>query len=275
MKQTISKLAAIPGYPRLVFAVGLVLAAGIAFGWTPFQSQSRIRVLAAPGPESEILTFVRDRHPELGLDVTVASADYVSALTNGDVDVASVDTHVGLRERVRNTGAALVSAGETVTKPLGFYAARGTMPAEFVAGTTVILPAERLAQSRALLLLYSSGYVTFTRDADTNLTVDEVRGNPKELSFVALASADRLAALQTLKSVLVALEYDEAATLALQPARDAKLMEDGFSPFASVLAVREVDAKAPWVGALVNAYRETEVKSFILRTYKDSVRRPW
>jgi D-methionine transport system substrate-binding protein len=187
----------------------------------------------------------------------------------------SVHTRVGLRERVRNTGAALVSAGETVTKPLGFYAARGTTPAEFVAGTTVLLPAEKLAQARALLLLYSSGYVTFTRDADTNLTLREVRGNPKELTFTALSGLERSKAVQAPNTALVALEYDEAAALGLQPARDAKLMEDGFSPFANVLAVRDLDAKAPWVGALVNAYRETEVKSFILRTYKDSVRRPW
>jgi D-methionine transport system substrate-binding protein len=275
MKHGISKLTSIPGYSRLVLGVGLLLAASIAFGWTPFQNRSHIRILAAPGPESEILRFVRDRHPELGLDVTVSAEDYVSALTGGDVDVASADTHVGFREQVRNTSAALVSAGETVTKSLGFYASPGAALAQFTAGTTVVLPVEKRAQARALLLLYSSGYVTFTRDADTNLTLNEVSGNPKELTFVAAPQPERLATLRAPGSVLVALEYDEAATLGLQPARDAKLMEDGFSPFANVLVVRERDASAPWLKALVSAYRETEVKTFILRTYNDSVRRPW
>lgn len=274
MKQVISKLTSILGYSRVAGVVGLLLAIGVAFGWAPFHDEPVLRALAAPGPEAEILTFIGERHPEFGLRVVVSTQDYVAALTNGDVDVASADTNVGFRERSDTTGVALARLGETITKPFGFYSSVSSA-AHFVPGTTVVLPTERSAQSRALLLLYSSGYVTLTRDADTDLALDEVRGNPKELVFVALPEVERVAKLRAPGAVLVALDYDEAAKAGLQPARDARLMEDGFSPFANVLIVRQSDVTTPRVQALLSAYRESEVKSFILQSYNDSVRRPW
>lgn len=274
MNKVIPTFKSVSVYLRATSIVGLLLVVGLPVASAPMNFLLRTRVLAAPGPEADTLTFIRDRHPELNLEVTVAHGDYVSALTSGDVDVASMDTHVGLRERLNATGAHLVAAGETLTKPLGFYAPAGGL-AQLATGTGVIVPAERQAQARALLLLYSAGHVTFTRDTNTDLSLAEITGNPKKLELSALSRRERLAKMQTAAPVLIALDYDEASKVGLQPARDARLMEDAFSPFASVLIVRAEDAEAPWLKALQRAYHSKDVKTFLLRTYNDSVRRPW
>lgn len=261
---------------RVLGLLSLLLAAGLAFGWVPFVQPRQPRLLAAPGPEAEIATFIRDQHPELGLQVVVGSTDYVAALSTGEVDVASTDNQVGLAARLSaSTGTDLVPVASTITTPIALYSRRGAA-AQLRDGAHVVLPNERQSQSRALLLLFSSGFVTFNRDPGTDLRLEDVTGNPKHLTFSVAPAVARVALAQTSGDTrLITLEYAEAAPLGLQPARDAVLIEDAFSPFANVLVVRRGDVGAPWLTALFDAYRRPDVKAFILHHFNDSVRRPW
>ena len=211
---------------RVLGLLSLLLAAGLAFGWVPFIQPRQPRLLAAPGPEAEIATFIRDQHPELGLQVVVGSADYVAALSSGEIDVASTDNQVGLAARLSTnagTGTELVPLASTITTPIALYARRGTS-AQLRDGAHVVLPNERQSQSRALLLLFTSGFVTFNRDPGTDLRLDDVTGNPKHLTFSVAPAVTRVALAQTSGDArLITLEYAEAAPLGLQPARDAVL----------------------------------------------------
>lgn len=272
---------------RWVGLLSILTALGLAFGWAPFAEPRQPRVLAAPGPEAEIATFIRDQHPELGLHIAQAGvekpgsiakprgSDYFAALTTGEADVISAGNQVTLAARLDETATELVAVASTVTTPIAIYSRRGAA-SRLGEGAHLVLPSEPQSQSRVLLLLFSSGFVTFDRDPGTDLRLENVTGNPKHLTFSVAPAVARLALAQTSGDArLVTLEYPEAAALGLQPARDAQLMEDAFSPFANVLVVRRDDVGAPWLTALLDAYRTPQVKAFILHHFNDSVRRPW
>lgn len=286
MNVAISKFRKLWGF-RWVGLLSILVAVGWAFGWAPFVEPRQPRLLAAPGPETEIATFIRDQHPELGLHIvqvgpatpgTVAKpggGDYLTALARGEADVVSAGNQVSLAERLAETTTDLVAVASTVTTPIALYSRRSAAT-PLRDGAHVVLPSEPQSQSRVLLLLFSSGFVTFDRDPGVDLRLANVTANPKHLTFSVAPAVARLALAQTSGDArLITLEYAEAAALGLQPARDAVLMEDAFSPFANVLVVRRDDVGASWLTALLETYRTPQVKAFILHHFNDSVRRPW
>jgi ABC-type metal ion transport system substrate-binding protein len=73
----------------------------------------------------------------------------------------------------------------------------------------------------------------------------------------------------------VVMPFSTAMNLGLYPARDSLVIEDGHSPYAGILAVKDKDKDAPWVSQLIKAYHSEKVKAFILSQFNGSVRRPW
>jgi D-methionine transport system substrate-binding protein len=258
--------------------IALALLSLFLVGWSLLPRAPKHPGLAVGvlgGPEAEVLEFVRSKHPELELNVVRYDrpSQLRAALKAGDLAAASFETGVTLHET--NSDSDLDSAGLTLTLPLSFYSKRVKSLSEVGPGSVVAISSEPEAQSRALLLLFSSGLIGFPEELAARVRLADVTGNPHHFELRALPPNALGAALTD--ASLVALEYQAAAQLALAPARHALLMEDGFSPFAQVLTVRRSDLATPpaWLAKLRAAYYSPEVKTFILRQFEDSVRRPW
>jgi D-methionine transport system substrate-binding protein len=273
-----------PEVQKLVLVVYalLLLAAG---GWILFSSEpqaepltrAELRVGVVDGPEAEVLELVKKRHPELGLElVRYERPELINpALASGELHAASFQDAVSFEAERARKGLPLSGAALTVTLPLGFYSKVIRHLEDLDRRSKVVLSNEPNAQARALLVLYHYGLVGFARDPAPDFRIEEISKNPRELVFEVAPRSGLALALDD--AALVALEYSDATLAKLSPARHALALEDSHSPFASVLVVRTRDReeRAPWLDGLLSAYREREVKEFILQNFADSVRRPW
>ncbi len=236
-----------------------------------------VRIGVLGGPESVVLELVKTKHPELGLELVPYDdpARINEDVARGTLDAASFQDGVSLESDIARRGLPLAQVAVTVTLPLGLYSKSLRRLDELKPGSRVALSTDPVAQARALLVLYHYGLIGIARDPAPDLRISDVTKNPRELSLQAVPPQRLTSELAS--SALVALEYADATSEKLEPARHALGLEDAFTPFAQVLTVRVSDRAAPppWLPALLSAYREREVKELILRRFDDSVRRPW
>jgi YaeC family lipoprotein len=234
-------------------------------------ARTSLKVGVVGGPEAEVLAFVADQEPNLGLELVrfPNAARAREALRSREVDAASFESQVELV----SSGQEFESAGLTVTLPLAFYSRRLRSLSELGEGSRVAISRAPLAQGRALLVLYHYGLVGFDEALGPSARLPDVTRNPRGIELVAVDDAALPAELDGAQ--LVALEYGPAAAAGLAPARRGLAMEDAYSPFAQVLTVLRGGREDPKVLALLTAYHSTGTKSFILNRFEDSVRRPW
>jgi ABC-type metal ion transport system substrate-binding protein len=243
----------------------------------PAPGPAALRAGVLGGVEEEVLSFVAAQNPSLGLSVQVFghAQELRRALRAGQLLLGSFETALDLTNSAENADQQLVSAGASVTLPLGFYSRKLQKLGDLLPGSRVLLPDEPNEQGRALLVLYHYGLVGFAEELGPFARLHDVTSNQRKLELVPVSSEALSQGVEG--EALVALGYARAARLGLAPARDALALEDGFSPFAQVLTVRrEAQTKrAGWLERLLAAYRAPIVKDFILRRFEDSVRRAW
>jgi ABC-type metal ion transport system substrate-binding protein len=249
----------------------LGLGVGACKAPTPRRKSLRAGVLG--GPEEDVLQFVAQSSPELGLSVVrrASATELRRALMAGELSFGSFETAQELASAPER--ATLVGAAPSLTLPFGFYSRKLRSLAELSERARVAIPADLLGQGRALLVLYHYGLVGFDEALGPDAKLTDVKQNPRGLQLVPTPEAELGRHLDA--DELVALPFGAAAALKLQPARNALAMEDGFSPCAQILTLRRGDEKAPWFSRVLAAYRTSAVKSFILSRFEDSVRRAW
>ena len=256
--------------PKLLFPLAFAVATTGALA-------APVRIAATNGPQTEILDLVRQLGAQSGkleLEVVaVRSADQAHAdLLAGRLDASSADDGIAFAERGAGKDR-LVIATQTVTLPMGLYSRKLRTLGALHRGATVALPKAPHELARALILLQNYGLIELRDGVGTRAKIADVVRNRRELRLVALPPSRLAAALP--RAELVALEFDAAAAIGLEPARDSIGIEDGRSPYANVLSVRATDENAAWLKNFVAIYRSDEVQRFILTRFEDSVRRPW
>lgn len=259
-------------------ATRLILDAGASSA--PASGPATLRAGVLGGVEEEILRFVAAQHPALHLSVEgfARASDVRRALAAGELALGSFENALELANAAENGFSTLVSAGTTVTLPLGFYSRRLRRLSELGPGSRVVLSEDPNEHGRALLVLYHYGLVGFAEELGPHARLKDVTSNQRQLELVPLP--DNVLAKRLETDDLVALSYQQATQLGLAPARNGLALEDGFSPFAQVLTVRrgaetQHPTKPAWLDELLAAYRAPAVKDFILRRFEDSVRRAW
>lgn len=236
-----------------------------------------VTVGTTPGPHADILAEVGRLTAQQGLQLQVVPRDGGRAV-NADVaagrlDVACFQDAVSFASDYPKADAPLVSLATTVTLPYALYSRRLASSRALKPGDTVAIPRERIAASRALILLHNHGLITLRDAAGLNATLRDVEANRLQLRLVQ-HPMDQLAA--TLSQVPCAvIDSPNAAAAGLLPARDGIGIEDASTPFTGILAVRRADESTPWARQLVASYHSEPIKRFILEHFQDSVRRPW
>lgn len=240
-------------------------------------ARTTVRVGVTEGPQAEIMHQVKRVAAARDLDVVIVpyreSGLINRDLAAGRLDAVSFQDGVALDAEIKSRGLALAPVAQTVTLPMGLYSKKVRNLNALGPGATVAIPRNRLDAARALILLHNYGLIRIRDDAGYGATVRDITRNPRGLRFVELPGEQLAGSLG--KVSLAAIPYPAAARAGLYPARDGIGMEDGRSPYAGVLATRSADRQKEWVVRLVAAYRNDEIKRFILLRYQDSVRRPW
>ena len=251
----------------------LLLTAGLATA----ASAETIRVGVSAGPHAEILEQVKKVAAQDGLDIKIIEfTDYVvpnTALASGDIEANSFQHLPYLDNQVKDRGFKLVSVGQTVVFPMGFYSKKVKSFDELPEGATVAIQNDPTNGGRSLLLLQAKGVIKLRDGVGLKPTLLDIAENPKKLRLIELDAAQLPRSLDAVTAAAVNTNY--AVEAGLDPVNDAIARETAESPYTNIIAVREQDKDKPWVAALLKAYHTQPVKEFIQTRFKGAVVTSW
>lgn len=254
-------------------AAALLLSAGLATA----AAAETIRVGVSAGPHAEILDQVKKVAAQDGLDIQIIEfTDYVvpnTALASGDIEANSFQHLPYLDNQVKDRGFKLVSVGQTVVFPMGFYSKKVKSFEELPEGATVAIQNDPTNGGRSLLLLQAKGVITLRDGVGLKPTLLDIAENPKKLKLIELDAAQLPRSLDDVTAAAVNTNY--AVEAGLDPVKDAIARENADSPYTNIIAVREQDKGKPWVAALLKAYHTQPVKDFIQTRFKGAVVTSW
>lgn len=235
-----------------------------------------VSVGVTPGPQADVMAVVRDVAAASGLalrlEIRPDGAGINVEVARGRLDAASFQDQVAFAAEMRH-GGALVGVASTITRPMAIYSRHLASLRDLKARSVITVPTDRMATSRALILLQNYGVIELRRDAGLNATLRDIVGNRLGLTLLRRPPGGLGSALDRFDAVV--LDSEQAARIGLLPGRDSIGIEDARTPYADILAVRREDRAQSWVERLVGAYRSEPVKRFILERFQGSVRRPW
>ncbi len=233
-----------------------------------------LRIGVTAGPHAQVMEKVRELGAAKGLVLQVIEfQDYIqpnTALNAGDLDANCFQHQQFLDQTVRDRGYDLVSIGKTLIFPMGMYSRRIKSLAELPDGARIAIPNDPTNGGRALVLLAQHGILTLKPGADYRATVMDIVANPKNVRIVELEAALLPRSLDDVDAAVINANY--ALPAGLNPGKDALVAETGGeNPYANVIAVKRVNAEAPWAKKLVETYQTPEIRAFVETTFAGSI----
>ncbi len=137
------------------------------------------------------------------------------------------------------------------------------------AGYTIAVPNDPTNEARALLLLEANGIIKLKEGVGINATVKDIAENPQNIRFVEIEAAQLPLKLKDVDFAVINSNYAIPANL--NPTRDAVLLEDSYSAYSNILAVKEGNEKSAKTRALAAALGSRAVADFIASEFGGAV----
>lgn len=137
------------------------------------------------------------------------------------------------------------------------------------AGYTIAVPNDPTNEARALLLLEANGIIKLKEGVGINATVKDIAENPQNIKFVEIEAAQLPLKLKDVDFAVINSNYAIPANL--NPTRDAVLLEDSYSAYSNILAVKKGNEQSAKTRALVAALGSRAVADFIASEYGGAV----
>jgi D-methionine transport system substrate-binding protein len=254
--------------------IGLIGALALACGSVAAGAQDRLRVGISGGDGELIWTKVKEIAKRQGLEVDlIVFNDYLlpnAALDGGDLDANAFQHKPFLDNQVKTRGYKIVPIADTVVEPIGLYSLKVRKPGDLRVGALVGIPNDPSNGGRGLLLLQQQGLIELRRGVGILPSVRDVVDNPRKLEFRELDAAQLPRALPDLDAAIINTNY--ALQAQLQPGKDAIAIESRKdNPYGNVIAVRAADKDKPVFKKLVSAYRNEEMRQFILQRFGGAI----
>ena len=188
------------------------------------------------------------------------------ALAGGDIHANQYQHAVFLANEVTRRGYQFHRAADIYNVPLAIYSRKHQNLADLPQGGRFAIPSDEANQDRALHALHHNGLITFKASFDASkrsATLLDIQDNPRRLKFIE-------AQVPAIPKLLD--DVDAGAVNASTAFQNSRLtLEDAIAVesdtqldrYPSVLVVREDNRDAPWLGALINAYKSPEVAALI------------
>lgn len=134
---------------------------------------------------------------------------------------------------------------------------------------TIAIPNDPTNEARALLLLEKNGYITL-KDSENGLaTIQDIKDNPYNIKFKEIEASQIPVSLSSVDYGVINSNY--ALLAKLNPITDSLLIEDSFSNYSNIVAVKEGQENTDKIKALKAAICSTQVKEYINNTYSGAV----
>jgi len=272
--------------PRLLTAgfAGLLLASiATTFSISAAAQDKTLKVGVTSGPHAQIFEVAKRvferSNPGYKIQI-VEFNDYIqpdAALDAGELDANSFQHRPFLNAQVKTRGYKLFGTGRTFIGPMAIYSRKYRSLNDIPTGAKIGIPNDPANESRVLLLLQKHGVIKLRTGIDpltgVNATPIDIVENPKKWKFIEIDAAQLPRTLDDLDASAVNADY--AAKAGLHPVRDSLVVENGESPYACLIAVREKDKDQVWLPKLVKAYQSDEVKRFIDAEFKGGILAAW
>lgn len=134
---------------------------------------------------------------------------------------------------------------------------------------TVAVPNDTTNEARALLLLESMGVIKLKDGAGITATVRDIASNPKNIEFKEVEAAQLPNVRKDVDYAIINNNY--AIEAGLNPVKDSLGVENAYSPYSNILAVKEGRENDPAILALVAALESQQVADFITGKYDGAV----
>ena len=232
-----------------------------------------LKVGATPVPHAEILEIVKPLLEEKGIKLeVVVFDDYVqpnTALADKEIDANFFQHQPYLDNFNEERGLNLVSIGKVHVEPLGLYSKTIKNIDELKDSSTIAIPNDATNNARALLLLQANGLIKLKDGGTITSSELDIVENPKNIKFEAIEAAQLPRVLEDVDAAVINTNF--AIPAGLNPVKDALIIEDGNSPYANILVVRQEDERRAELKELVNALNSVEVKKFIEEKYEGAI----
>lgn len=254
-------------------ATGSNNASNADTGATEEVEEVTIKVGASPIPHAEILNSLVPVLKEQGINLEVIEfTDYVlpnKTLYEKELD-ANFFQHVPYLDQFNaDNGYDLVSVAGVHVEPFGVYSNSLTTISEIKDGAKIAIPNDPSNGGRSLILLAQNGLIELDENAGLEVTVSDIKNNPRGFEFVELEAATIPRVLDEVD--IAAINTNYALEAGLNPVEDALIIEDKNSPYVNILVTRPDNQKDEAIVKLIEALKSSEVESFINETYKGAV----
>lgn len=265
----------------LILLFSLLLLTGCGSNNTTNETQTNnnvIKVSCTAEPHATILEFVKPILSEQGYELDIEILDnffiFNQALDAGDVD-ANYFQHVPFFEgEVETKGYDLVNVGGIHIEPFGIYSSKHESLELIPDGANVIISNSIADHGRILFILQDAGLIKLNDDVTpVNATVDDIKENPKNLTFKEVNPEFLTTAYSSGEGDLVAINGNYALSAGLNPLEDALILEStsNDNPYVNIVACKKGNENSNKIKALVNALTSEETKNFIIEKFGGSV----
>lgn len=246
---------------------------GDANSGNPAPKVATIKVGATPVPHAEILSFLVPLLKEQGVNLEVVEFnDYIQPnvqLHEKQLD-ANFFQHVPYLDQFnKDKGYDLVKAAGVHVEPFGVYSSKIKSINELKDGAKIAIPNDPSNGGRSLILLATQGLIELDESAGVDVTVGDIKNNPRGFEFVELEAATLPRVLDEVN--IAAINTNFALEADLNPVEDALFIEGKDSPYVNILVTRPDNKDNETVQKLVKALKSAEVETFIKDKYKGAV----
>lgn len=237
------------------------------------KAETVLKVGATPIPHAEILEVVKPILEQKGIKLEiVVFDDYVqpnTALADKEIDANFFQHQPYLDNFNTERDLNLVSLAKVHVEPLGLYSKTIKNIDELKDGSTIAIPNDATNNARALLLLQANGIIKLKDGGSITSSELDVTENPKNIKFEAVEAAQLPRVLEDVDAAIINTNF--AIPAGLNPIKDALIIEDGNSPYANILVIRQGDESREDLKELANALNSDEVKNFIEEKYEGAI----
>lgn len=257
-------LAALAGVAALVSVTALGATAAFA------ADKTSVKVGIMSGEDEDVWRAAAAEAEKVGLAVELVTFnDYTQpneALERGEIDANAFQHKPYLDNQIQQNGYHIVVAGYTGLWPIGLYSKTHAKVADLKDGASIGVPNDPSNEGRALKVLEQQGLIKLKDGTGILATVADIAENPKNLEIKELDAGVVGRAIDDLDGAVVNTDWALKAGLTA----DNRIAQEAIAdnPYRNFIAVREADAKEPWVVKLVAAYQNPTVKAVFDEVYK-------
>lgn len=232
-----------------------------------------LKVGASSVPHAEILNFIISDLKEQGVNLDIIEfSDYIQPnvqLYEGELDANFFQHEPYLDQFNADNNYDLVNAAGVHIEPFGVYSKKIQSLDKLQDGANIAIPNDPSNGGRALILLAQHDLIVLDEEAGVDVTLADIKENPRNFQFVELEAASLPRMLDEFDIATINTNY--ALQADLNPVEDAIVIEDADSPYVNILAVRADNQDSEAIQKLVEALKTPEVEQFINDTYEGAV----